>query len=127
VRTSGGLGQKICGVATIGVALAASGCGSDEERSANREVKDSLRAAGVRGLEIGSCVPQEDPEESEFNMYRCSIVAAGAVTLPGDNDRLPAGRSVYCFHVPRMPHGGGTEPIDADAYPAWVAEDGRCF
>jgi hypothetical protein len=114
-------------LATFAVGVVVTGCGSNDARSASQEVQESLRAANVADVEIEDCEAEEDPERSEFSVYRCSMVADAAVTLPGDSDRLPAGRSAYCFHVPRLPHGGGAESIDLDAYPAWVAEDDRCF
>jgi hypothetical protein len=116
-------------VAAVGVTFVMTGCtlGGDD-RSATEEIQDSLKFANVAHVTVEACEFQEDPEESEFSMYRCNVVAGpeGAV-LPGDHDRLSPGRSMYCFDVPRLPHGGGTDPIDADAYPAWSARAGRCF
>jgi hypothetical protein len=126
-RTSWGLGGTTYAVLAVALAIVVGGCGSDDERSATQEVESSLRAANVADVEIQECEPEEDPEGSEFALYRCSVIAGDAVTFAGDHDRLPAGSSVYCFNVPRLPHGGGTDPIDVDAYPAWAATDGGCF
>jgi hypothetical protein len=126
-RTSWGLGGTTCAVLAAAVAIVVGGCGSNDERSATQEVESSLRAASLADVEVQECEPEEDPEGSEFAVYRCSVIAAQAVSFPGGNDRLPAGGSVYCFNVPRLPHGGGTDPIDVDAYPAWAAADGACF
>ena len=99
-----------------------------DARSPTEEVQNSLKTENIADVTVEACEFQQDPEGSEFAMYRCTVVAGpeGAV-LPGDQDRLASGRSMYCFHIPRLPHGRGADPHDIDSFPAWAARAGRCF
>lgn len=98
-----------------------------DERSPTLEVDRALKSANVAHVAVEQCDFQMDPDESEFSRYRCTLVAGpkGAV-LPLTEDRLPPGRSTYCFDIPRLPHGRHVDPIDLDAYPAFFPRNGSC-
>jgi hypothetical protein len=114
--------------ATVGVTFTLAGCAlGNDARSSSGEVADALKTSGVANVSVEACEFQKDPEESDFSLYQCTLVVGddGAV-LPLNQDRLPPGRSTYCFNIPRLPHGVSTDPVDVDAYPAWFPTEGSC-
>ena len=64
--------------------------------------QNSLKTENVADVTVETCEFQEDPEESEFAMYRCTVVAGpeGAV-LPGDED--PTGVGTLDVLLPHSP------------------------